>query len=133
MKLTICSRHNPCGLHGRCESLSFDGSDAFQCHCKPGWTGERCEIGKQRKYRNGNIKVTIQRSTIVRQIHVSMTLNVSAKTITTSVAVSPDSRDPNVDTVSIHFRLFFCSPLLPVYLFRILDIFDLMVMKRVMF
>jgi len=43
VKHTLCTRANPCGAHGKCEDLSFDGSDAYQCHCRDGWQGEHCD------------------------------------------------------------------------------------------
>ena len=33
----------PCQNDGRCE----DGVNSFTCHCKAGFTGKRCETGKQ--------------------------------------------------------------------------------------
>ena len=37
-------RTGVCGKHGTC-SVTKDGG--FHCTCNPGWTGLRCETGKQ--------------------------------------------------------------------------------------
>lgn len=34
---------NPCAFGSICKA--FD-RDTYVCHCQPGWTGKRCEIGK---------------------------------------------------------------------------------------
>lgn len=36
-----CTPHNPC-RNGRCISNERGG---FQCKCRPGWTGRRCDQG----------------------------------------------------------------------------------------
>ena len=35
----------PCANNGACVNLVGGG---FRCTCTPGWTGERCDIGKAR-------------------------------------------------------------------------------------
>ena len=93
-------RANPCGKHGKCEDLSFDGSDAYQCHCHDGWNGEHCDNGKI--YSSFKLlKIQIQRSIIVRQTHVLTGPSVSMGTIIMNVDVSPVLMGPSVDTVSI--------------------------------